>query len=65
MQQAVQMQHPDKHDLDLLKTDIAARLRSACAHFPPHEFEELVHQIACIELKYGRHNSAKEAGPRP
>lgn len=45
-------------DLDLLKADIAARLRSACAHFADSDFAELVHQIAQIELKYAR------GGPR-
>jgi hypothetical protein len=59
------MQHQEKHDLDLLKIDIAARLRSACAHFPPHEFAELVHQIARIELKYARHNPNEEPRSRP
>jgi hypothetical protein len=49
------MHHEEIRDLELLKADISARLRSACAHFPPGEFAELVHQIACIELKYARH----------
>ena len=48
------MHHEQKRDLELLKADIASRLRSACAHFSEHEFAELVHQIASIELKYGR-----------
>ena len=48
------MHHEEKGDLELLKADIAARLRSACAHFPPGEFDELVHQMACIQLKYTR-----------
>jgi hypothetical protein len=55
------MQHEEIRDLDLLKIDISARLRSACAHFPPHEFAELVHQIACIELKYGRRGQPGDA----
>jgi hypothetical protein len=41
-------------DLELLKADITSRLRSACQHFPEGEFEELVNQIAQIELKYAR-----------
>lgn len=48
------MHHEEKGDLDLLKADIAARLRSACAHFPPEEFDDLVHRMACIQLKYTR-----------
>jgi hypothetical protein len=48
------MRHEENRDLELLKADIATRLRSACAHFTEHEFAELVHQIASIELKYGR-----------
>jgi hypothetical protein len=52
--QAVSMHHEESRDLELLKADIASRLRSACAHFSEREFAELVHQIASIELKYGR-----------
>jgi hypothetical protein len=48
------MHHEESRDLELLKADIATRLRSACAHFPENEFAALVHQIASIELKYGR-----------
>ena len=48
------MHHEEKLDLELLKVDIAARLRSACAHLPPGEFADLVHQMACIQLKYTR-----------
>jgi hypothetical protein len=48
------MNHEENRDLELLKADIAARLRAACAHFPENEFAELVHQIATVELKYGR-----------
>ena len=48
------MHQAESRDLELLKADIASRLRSACAHFPEREFAELVHQIASIELKYGR-----------
>ena len=53
--QAVSMHHEENRDFELLKADIASRLRSACAHFPEREFAELVHQIASIELKYS-HN---------
>jgi hypothetical protein len=48
------MHQEESPDLELLKADIASRLRSACAHFSEREFAELVHQIASIELKYGR-----------
>jgi hypothetical protein len=48
------MNHEETRDLELLKADIASRLRVACAHFPENEFAELVHQIASVELKYGR-----------
>jgi hypothetical protein len=48
------MNHEETRDLELLKVDIAARLRAACAHFSENEFAELVHQIASLELKYGR-----------
>jgi hypothetical protein len=48
------MRHEESRELELLKADIASRLRSACAHFSEGEFAELVHQIASIELKYGR-----------
>lgn len=41
-------------DLEELKADIASRLSSACAHFPRHEFDDLVNQIAHVELKYAR-----------
>jgi len=52
--QAVLMHHEESPDLEMLKADIAARLRAACAHFSEREFADLVHQIASIELKYGR-----------
>ncbi len=52
-------------DLELLKADIKSRLRSACAHFPEQEFEELVEQIAQIELKYARRSPAKTGMPQP
>ncbi|HSU92336.1 MAG TPA: hypothetical protein VLI43_01415 [Gemmatimonadaceae bacterium] len=48
------MQHEEIRDLELLKADIASRLRPACAHFSERDFAELVHQIAAIELKYAR-----------
>ena len=48
------MHHEENPDLEMLKADIASRLRSACAHFSEREFADLVHQIASIELKYGR-----------
>jgi hypothetical protein len=48
------MNHEETRDLELLKADIASRLRAACAHFSEKEFAELVHQIASLELKYGR-----------
>jgi hypothetical protein len=41
-------------DLEALKSDIASRLRSACAHFSEGEFADLVEQIAQVELKYAR-----------
>jgi hypothetical protein len=44
----------ESRELELLKADIASRLRSACAHFPDAEFAELVDQIARIEAKYAR-----------
>jgi hypothetical protein len=44
----------DDGELENLKADIASRLRSACAHFPSAEFDDLVHQIARIEMKYER-----------
>ena len=59
--QAVLMHHAENHDLELLKADIATRLRAACAHFSEHDFAELVHRIASIELKYGRN----ALGPPP
>jgi hypothetical protein len=46
--------HHEEIDLELLKADIAARLRVACAHFSETDFAALVHQIASIELKYAR-----------
>ncbi|HEY2896941.1 MAG TPA: hypothetical protein VGJ12_07380 [Gemmatimonadaceae bacterium] len=49
------MHHEENRDFELLKADITSRLRSACAHFSEREFAELVHQIASIELKYGRY----------
>lgn len=58
------MQHEEVRDLDLLKADIASRLRSACAHFSEREFTELVHQIASIELKYAR-NPLGSAAEQP
>jgi hypothetical protein len=45
-------------DLEMLKADIASRLRSACEHFCDEDFAELVHQIAQIELKYARRETA-------
>jgi hypothetical protein len=46
------MSSDEIRDLETLRADIASRLRSACEHFPDAEFEELVTQIAQIELKY-------------
>jgi len=57
------MHHEEKGDLDLLMADIATRLRSACAHFPPGEFADLVHQMAWIQLKYTR-SASTEASER-
>ncbi len=45
----------EMRDLESLKADIASRLRPSCAHFPDSEFEDLVNQIAHVELKYARH----------
>jgi hypothetical protein len=59
------MHHEEFRDLELLKADIASRLRSACAHFPPSEFAELVHQIASIELKYARHTPPESSDAAP
>ena len=59
------MRNDENPDLDLLKADISSRLRSACAHFPQREFEELVHQIAQIELKYTRRHPAGTQPPEP
>ena len=58
------MHHEEVPDLELLKANIASRLRPACAHFSERDFAELVHQIASIELKYARNplNTAVE-GP--
>jgi hypothetical protein len=52
--QAVLMHQEESPDFELLKADIASRLRSACAHFSDRDFADLVHQIASIEVKYGR-----------
>jgi hypothetical protein len=48
------MHQEEIRDLELLKAEIASRLRVACAHFSENDFAELVHQIASIELKYAR-----------
>jgi hypothetical protein len=48
------MLHEENRDLEILKADIATRLRVACAHFSDNDFADLVHQIASIELKYAR-----------
>lgn len=48
------MPRDEIRDLEHLKADIASRLRPSCAHFPAGEFDDLVHQIASIELKYER-----------
>ena len=58
------MQHEEVRDLEQLKADIASRLRPACTHFSEHEFTELVHQIASIELKYA-HTSLGPAVEEP
>jgi len=55
--QSIPMHNDEIPVLERLKADISARLRAACAHFPQHEFEELVQQIAQFELKYARSNS--------
>jgi hypothetical protein len=57
------MSSDDNRDLETLKADIASRLRSACEHFPDSEFEELVTQIAQIELKYARWGT--DSAPQP
>lgn len=59
------MHHEEIRDLDQLKADISSRLRSACAHFSSAEFAELVHQIACIELKYARHSTPPSPDEMP
>jgi hypothetical protein len=56
------MSHEEIRDLELLKADIAARLRLACAHFPESDFADLVHQIASIELKYARNQMSPPDG---
>lgn len=35
-----------------LKAELARRLRGVCAHFPKGEFDELIDQIARVEIKY-------------
>jgi hypothetical protein len=39
--------------LELLERDIAERLKSVCAHMSAGDFDELVHDIARVKLKYG------------
>ena len=47
------MTHEEEaREIELLKADIAIRLRIVCAHFPEPEFAELIDQIARIESKY-------------
>jgi hypothetical protein len=51
---SIPVDNDETRDLLALEADISARLRTACAHFPESEFEDLVRQIARIELKYAR-----------
>ena len=54
------MSSDDIRDLEILKADIASRLRPACAHFCEADFDDLVHQIAQIEVKYARRGAESE-----
>jgi hypothetical protein len=49
--------HNRQARLDLMKEEIAARLRSVCADMPQAEFTELVERIATINLKYSTRRS--------
>lgn len=52
-------------EVELLKADLALRLRSVCAHFPNSEFDALIDQIARVEVKYAlRAPPASEPGPQ-
>ena len=42
----------DERQLQVLKREIADRLRPACDHVPAAEFEQLVDRIARIQRKY-------------
>ena len=39
--------------LDLLERDIAERLAPVCNHMSAESFQELVHDIVRVKLKYG------------
>jgi hypothetical protein len=45
------MQSPPT-SLELLRRDIAERLRATCAHMSDEEFEKMVARIALIEWKH-------------
>lgn len=38
--------------IDVVRDDIAQRLRRVCANFPPEEFDKLVDRIAEIDARY-------------
>ena len=59
------MHYGEIRDLESVKADIAARLRTACAHFSDCEFADLVEQIAQVELKYARLAATAEATKNP
>jgi hypothetical protein len=49
--------HSRQARLDLMKEEIAARLRAVCADMPQAEFVRLVERIATINLKYSTRRS--------
>jgi hypothetical protein len=42
----------DERQVDILKREIADRLRSVCPGVPDDEFEQLVERIARVQRKY-------------
>lgn len=42
----------DERQIQVLKQEIAGRLRSVCARMPDEEFDHLVERIARIRRKY-------------
>jgi hypothetical protein len=47
----------DEREIQVLRQEIAQRLRAVCERLPVQEFDQLVEQMARLQHKYERHRS--------